>query len=334
MTDVDGDVHYYVMMGTEGGNTTSHQRQQWGLWNEGLVSRRENGSARFTPIAGGAIDSGLLYAVTSFNDTKNNRRVQWGWAPEELNDFYTQQGFQGAFALPREMYVLKTTGLVNADGGLTTLGNNRVTEHQDGTFTAWTLAARPLPEVLSGIRNGTLQQNYATNGTTSESSIIAQGSSHMELTATFRNFTGPAGLTIAASAGGEEFTNIWWDPSNYTVNVDRSRSSSIENVALNYTVIGYFYPYTHQNGGTEDVVMDVFVDGSLVEVYINVSFFRIRCAAFTDVVRRIVSGSPPASTQAVPIPLVSAPSLPMVLLSTYLASARGRTLRISSRTGH
>jgi beta-fructofuranosidase len=271
LTDVDGDVHYYVLMGTEGGNTTFHPRQQWGLWNEGIISRRENGSARFTPIAGGAIDSGLLYAVTSFNDTKNNRRVQWGWANEDLNDFYTQQGFQGAFALPREMYVLKTTGLNNSDGGLTTLGNNRVTEHEDGTFTAWTLAARPLPEVVAGIRNGTMQRNYASNGTTSESSIIGQGSSHMEITATFRNFTGPAGLTIAASPGSEEYTTIWWDPSNYTINVDRSSSSSIENVAQNYTVIGYFYPYTHQKGGIEDVVMDVFIDGSLVELYINVS---------------------------------------------------------------
>jgi beta-fructofuranosidase len=77
LEDEDGDIHYYVMMGTEGGNLTWHPRAQWGLWNEGYVTRRANGSAQFTPVAGGSIDSGLLYAVTSFNDTKNNRRVQW-----------------------------------------------------------------------------------------------------------------------------------------------------------------------------------------------------------------------------------------------------------------
>lgn len=271
LTDEDGDVHYYVMMGTEGGNTTFHPRLQWGLWNEGVVTRRANGSAQFTPVAGGAIDSGLLYAVTSFNDTKNNRRVQWGWANEELTDYYTQQGFQGAFALPREMYVKKTKGLVNTDGGLSTLGNNRVIEHSDGTFTAYTLAARPLPEVVSGIRNGTSQRNYAMNGTSSSSRTVGTGTDHMELTATFRNFSGPAGLTIAASPGGEEYTTIYWDPSNYTINIDRSHSSSIEGIAQNYTVVGYFYPYTYAETGTEDVQMQVFIDGSLVELYINVS---------------------------------------------------------------
>jgi beta-fructofuranosidase len=205
-------------MGAEGGNTTFHPRASAGLWNEGIVTRRANGSAQFTPVAGGAIDSGLLYAVTSFNDTKNNRRVQWGWAVDELNQFVNQQGFNGAFALPREMYAKKTRGLVNTDGGLTTKGNNRVVEHSDGTYTAYTLGARPLPEVVSGIRNGTIQRNYKTADL---SRIVGNGSSHMELKATFRNVTGPAGLTIAASPGGEEYTTIYWNPSNNTVNVDR-----------------------------------------------------------------------------------------------------------------
>lgn len=209
------------MMGAEGGNTTFHPRASAGLWNEGIVTRRENGSAQFTPVAGGAIDSGLLYAVTSFNDTKNDRRVQWGWAVDELNQFVKQQGFNGAFALPREMYAMKTRGLVNVDGGLTTKGNNRVVEHSDGTYTAYTLAARPLPDVVSGIRNGTTQHNYNT-ANVSQSLIVGNGSSHMELKATFRNLTGRAGLTIACSPRQEEYTTIYWDPSNYTINVDRS----------------------------------------------------------------------------------------------------------------
>ncbi|KAF1973602.1 Arabinanase/levansucrase/invertase [Bimuria novae-zelandiae CBS 107.79] len=274
LVDEDGDLHYYVMMGTEGGNTAFHPRQQWGLWNEGIVKRRANGSAQFTPVAGGAIDSGLLYAVTSFNDTKNNRRVQWGWAVDELNQFQNQQGYNGAFALPREMYVKKTRGLVNKNDGLTTKGNNRVIEHEDGTYTAYTLAARPLPEVVSGIRNGTTQRNYNT----AELPIffsrhVGTGSSHMELKVTLRNITGPAGIYIARSPGGEEYTTIYWDPSNNTINVDRSHSSSIDNIAQTYTVTGYFYPYTYAATGTEDIVMNVFIDGSLVELYINDRFW-------------------------------------------------------------
>ena len=52
--------------------------------------------------------------------------------------------------------------------------------------------------------------------------------------------------------------------------MDRSHSSNIDEFA-NYTMIGYFYPYTFSNGTTESLHMNVFVDGSLVEVYINVS---------------------------------------------------------------
>jgi beta-fructofuranosidase len=92
----------------------------------------------------------------------------------------------------------------------------------------------------------------------------------MELAVTLSNATGPAGVTIAASSGMEEYTHIYYDPSNYTVNVDRSHSSTVDEFA-NYTMIGYFYPYTFSNGTTESLHMDIFVDGSLVEVYINVS---------------------------------------------------------------
>ncbi|KAF2177417.1 glycoside hydrolase family 32 protein [Zopfia rhizophila CBS 207.26] len=270
LEDENGDVHYYVNMGTEGGNVTFHPRN-WGLWNEGIISRRANGSAQFTPVAGGAVDWGLLYAVTSFNDTKNDRRVLWGWAPEEMNDFgITQQGFQGAFALPREVFVKISKGVVNANGQLTTPGNNRLVEHTDGTFTAYTLGARPLPEVVSGIRNGTTQQNIAV-GSVSKSRIAGNGSIHMELMATFSNFSGAAGLTVAASPGGEEYTTIYFNPETYTINVNRSYSSTIDEFA-NYTVTGYFYPYTFAKTGIEDVEMHVYLDGSLLEVYANERF--------------------------------------------------------------
>jgi beta-fructofuranosidase len=273
LTDEDDDVHYYVLMGTEGGNLTWHPRAQWGLWNEGMVTRRENGSAQFTPVAGGVIDSGMSYAVTSFLDTKNNasRRIQWGWANEENNGFaLLQAGYQGAITLPREMYVIKSKDLVNVDGALTTKGNTRVVEHDDGSFTGYTLGARPVPEVVEGLRKGANRTDLSATGTFTSSRFVGNGSSHMELKVTLSNATGPAGVTIASSPGGEEKTVIWYSPDNYTINVDRSHSSTIDQFA-NYTMLGYFYPYTFCNGTQESLHMDIFVDGSLVEIYINVS---------------------------------------------------------------
>ncbi|KAF1843775.1 glycoside hydrolase family 32 protein [Cucurbitaria berberidis CBS 394.84] len=274
LTDEDDDVHYYVLMGAEGGNLTWHPRASWGLWNEGVVTRRENGSAEFTPVSGGVIDSGLLYAVTSFNDTKNDRRVQWGWASEENNNYaINQQGFQGAMAIPREMYVIKTRDLINADGGLSTKGNTRVVEHSNGTFTGYTLGARPLPDVVEGLHVGAEPQNIKTAGTCNASLSAGNASSHMHLQVTLSNFTGPAGVTIAMSPGREEQTTIWYSPENYTINVDRSKSSLIGTKVANYTMLGYFYPYTFSNGTQESLHMDVFVDGSLVEVIVNDRFW-------------------------------------------------------------
>lgn len=99
------------------------------------------------------------------------------------------------------------------------------------------------------------------------------GSSHMELKVTLSNFTGPAGVVVAQSPGREEQTIIWYSPENYTINVDLSQSSNIDTFA-NYTMIGYFYPYTFANGTQESLHMDIFVDGSLVEVIVNVSSQR------------------------------------------------------------
>jgi beta-fructofuranosidase len=37
--------------------------------------------------------------------------------------------------------------------------------------------------------------------------------------------------------------------------------------------VGYFYPYTYAKTGMEDIEMNVFIDGSLVELYINDRFW-------------------------------------------------------------
>ena len=80
LKDRAGRVHYYVTMGAEGGSIPGHPR--WALWSEGQVSRRQNGSAEFSVLSSGVADWGNLYALTAFEDTKHDRRVQWGWSDE------------------------------------------------------------------------------------------------------------------------------------------------------------------------------------------------------------------------------------------------------------
>lgn len=61
--DSNGDRHWFVNMGTEGGQNIFHENNPWSLWNMGDITRRKNGSALFTPTAGGTVDWGLGYVI-------------------------------------------------------------------------------------------------------------------------------------------------------------------------------------------------------------------------------------------------------------------------------
>ncbi|THV86902.1 glycosyl hydrolase-like proteins family 32 superfamily [Aureobasidium pullulans] len=280
LPDEDGHLHYFVNMGSEGGNVSFHESAHWALWNEGHVTRRANGSAQFTPISGGAGDWGNLYALTSFNDTKNDRRVQYGWAPEDITGggglfSAKQQGFQGALSLPRELFVHTVKNVVNMDGVLGEMGNSYLSQNLDGSFTAQTLGVKPLEDVVTGLRNGSTQHSWPGRTYNGSQTLVANGSAHMELSTVVSSATGPCGVRIGVSPDGREYTNIYYEPANNTVVVDRTHSSLIDGFA-NSSVIGYFYPYTIQgeygNATQEPLVWDIFVDGSLVEVYINDRF--------------------------------------------------------------
>lgn len=280
LPDEDDHLHYFVNMGTEGGNVSFHESSHWALWNEGHVTRRANGSAQFIPISGGAGDWGLLYALTSFNDTKNNRRVQYGWAPEDLvadDGLFsaTQQGFQGAFSLARELFVHTVKGLANTGGHLGELGNSYVTQSLDGSFMAQTLGVKPLEDVVTGLRNGSTQHSWPGKTYNATTTLMANASSHMEVSATVRSATGACGICVGISPDMSEYTLIYYEPSNNTVVVDRTHSSLI-NGFNNATVTGYFYPYSMlQESGIatqEELVWDIFLDGSLLEVYLNNRF--------------------------------------------------------------
>jgi len=272
--DSKGKPHWYVNMGTEGGNVSFHESNHWALWNEGTISRRTNGSAAFTPVSGGAGDWGNAYALTSFNDTKHNRRVQWGWAPEDTADgglfAMQQQGFQGSITLPRELFVHEVDNVINT--AALSASKNAVFSGS----TAQTLGVKPLHDVVDGLRQGSTCKSFAAASYSGSKILQQQASSHMELKVSIDSFTGAAGVIVAASPDLSERTTIMYEPKNNTILVERLHSSKIVEFS-NVTVTGYFQPYTlaqknGKNNQTESIVMDIFVDGSLVEVYVNDRF--------------------------------------------------------------
>ena len=249
------------------------------------MSARSNGSVAFQPVAGGAGDWGISYALTSFNDTKHNRRVQWAWIPEDIvgdGGIFSalQQGFQGAHSLPRQLFVNQVNGVVN-DSVLATSGNARILENANGTLTASTLGVRPLPDVVAGLQANATKSEFSGDLFDASSILCLNGSTSMQMTASISNYSGgQVGFTIAASPNGEEYTHVYYDPSNYTINVDRYHSSLISEFN-NATSVGFFYPCTlstqssyssSSSTAEEPLEFNLFLDGSLLEVYVNERF--------------------------------------------------------------
>ncbi|KAL7271842.1 hypothetical protein RUND412_005369 [Rhizina undulata] len=280
LTDGDGVVHWYTTFGAEGGVITDHDR--WVLWTEGTISKNDNGSVSYDVISSGVSDWGNLYAVTSFWDEKNSRRISWGWSEEDMNSYGVHaQGYQGSMALPRELSVKTIKSVLNpspSSSSITTKNSFTHTQNSDGTFTLSTLGIKPAADVVNGLRaNSTFHVFPGGKKSTSELLATTNGnvaSDHFELSTTISYVLGPVGFTIRASPDGQELTRVIFNPSANRISVDRSNASLISQFADTENW-GSYTPLNISCGGevkTEDLEFDIFVDGSLVEVFVGGRF--------------------------------------------------------------
>lgn len=195
-----------------------------------------------------------------------------------MNEFgITQQGYQGAYALPREIFIKDTHGVVH-DPSNDIPGNSRYIHHTNGSWTASTLGVRPAPDVVAGLHRGANNTKYPCGKRTcapKEVVLPRKLSQSYQFDVSIERTNGTAGVTIGASPNREEYTNIYFDPARNTIGVDRAHSSLIKEFS-NTSHVGYFEPYRFKRGGgeaiAESIQMSVFVDGSLVEVYVNDRF--------------------------------------------------------------
>jgi beta-fructofuranosidase len=271
--DLEG--HWFQSGGTQGGIATFRN-----FWNEGNVSTRSNGSIQFTPISAGSPDWGNLYAITSFHDTRNNRRLQIGWSPEDSINNYaaTQQGYQGSLSLPRRLFVHTVSNVVPPKNH-TAIQNSIFTRQHNNTFSARTLGARPAKDIVRGLRfnathsSASLTTLMGAGGGRHSHRLANMSSSSYEFSVLINSTTGRTGIIIAASPTFQEYTSIYFDPHTHTIACNRTYSSLLKGF-LNTTYTGHFAPYnsslTHK---LEPVHMRIFVDGSLVEISVNDRFW-------------------------------------------------------------
>jgi len=219
-------------------------------------------------------DWGNLYAVTSFVDTKNNnRRVVWGWSEENMEGYGIKaQGFQGSLGIPREAFVhiakgvkAPATGIVKSDGVWTE-------DDKTGLFTVKTLGTKPLEDVVEGLRGGKDAGRCMDERISGFVKINGVESSHFELKASLSGLSSgaQAGFAILATPDLEEHTLITYNPMTGYLTVNREHSSLIDQFQ-NTTYSGYFMPYEYEDG-PEKLNMHIFVDGSLIEIFINDRF--------------------------------------------------------------
>lgn len=283
-----GDKAWFVGVGTEGGNTTRHWREQWALWSRGDVAARPNGSVAFDPNSGGALDWGIAYAQATWEDAAGPdgpRRVVWGWANEDIEGdavFGTarQLGYQGVMNLPAELFVKETPGVANCHADRAD-GNLCVGDGSNATATAQTLGIRPLPDVVELMRNGSRCSVLGVGHVRAASTrrvALDLGDSY-ELRVSLKTWQGRTGIIVGQSPDDEEYTVVYFDPDTSTIGVNREHSSLLPQFR-NLTFEGHFEPYEivadSRNGSRgaelEELDFHIVLDGSLLQIWVNERF--------------------------------------------------------------
>ncbi|KAG8976125.1 hypothetical protein FRB90_009304, partial [Tulasnella sp. 427] len=277
----------FICMGTEGGRPDGWSNH-WPLWVKGSYSDQ----AQLQPEYAGVVDWGETYAFTSFSvprakgskDYKNqpSRQILFGWTYEDDKGYgLLAKGWQGAFTLPREIFVKQWTV---SDNRADETGSWGVVSRSKSSNTATleTLGSRPAQEVstlMSSSKSKWSEKSWTYTGGSSNGAWTAfkkqPSSRYYVLTATLSFTNGSdaqAGFTIYKSPTGGEQTHIFYDFAAETIRVDRSNSSVVTGFNLGAEA-GKFrlWNVPGKNGKTQlqDLELKIFVDNSIVEIYAN-----------------------------------------------------------------
>lgn len=253
----------FITVGTEG-QRDSHQGH-WPLYAGGHITMRD-GKPSFEPELVGVVNWGSVYAMLSFVDeTKYGRArhilVGWVYEDVEYESLLKAQGWNGTLTHPVELYVNVVRHVT--DERVKERGNWTAIHEADGSTTVLMLGARRLQE---------LEDAIAADG--GPARVLQDGfeqpeTQHYELRSKIAfpegDRTSQAGFTILADPESSERTVIFYDCATETIQVDRSRSSSLFTRPNEEGKIRLWE--TAQ--GRQELDITVLVDASIVTVYVN-----------------------------------------------------------------
>lgn len=313
----------FLIMGSEGGNerpwvTSFLSRQKESLprrttrycfWVSGSLDIRgdaqpgvevEGERISFTHEMDGILDHGCFYAANSFFDPVMDRRVLWGWLPEEdvPLEHCTAKGWNGSLALPRELFIQRMTGVVGSiESELSTIGSIKATKETDSdTFLVETLGIRPLPE-LASLRSAecrVLKEVALPMPTTQKTDHLAPiTGKRWELQATIAISYGCASVGILAKHNRDKSvqTTIAFLPDKEELVVDRRYSNTDENVnkSDDRGPLTLFRVKEGDREVQEMLKLHIFVDHDILEVYANERFVLSTMVYTSDPEAELVS---------------------------------------------
>ncbi|CAM2710405.1 unnamed protein product [Rotaria socialis] len=268
-------VHIFATLGTEGGNTTLHPSPQWSVWIRGDLTKIKNTSATMNIIASGVADWGDTYALNSFYDSKQDRRIFYGWVKEAHRNYGQRAfGYNGQITLPREVFVQVYKNVVNIHESISQPGPWTVIPSGQGTYTCKTLGIRPINEVINLRQNSSyLALTSQTFDQATDFVSLNMSSSNFEMKATINiSQNATAGFTFRRSSNGLEYTTLIYDPVSEYLVLNRTYSSLIK--AFDHTIV--YAKHTllttliDENTTQKELLsLHIFLDNSLLEIYAN-----------------------------------------------------------------
>lgn len=290
-----------ITTGSEGGRA---DRSYWPIWH--AVSwdfSAPGGNVQAKIDFSGVIDWGRAYAFHLFRKKKRQIIVGWTYEDDHLNILTSQRGAQGAFTLFREIFV-KVVRNIHPDAiSQPEHAPSWATRREaDGTHTLITVGQKILPEIISAFRNKSIltqlkpidlhpgyQSDSILSGRLSTKTVPFHDQPrdrYYAITARL-NFHGVrqavgdanidrsviprAGFRILAS--NNEWTDVFYDPAEEYLVVDRSHSSAIssygnspERAKLRLWPI---LDPVSKDTRMESLNLTIIVDNSVLEVHAN-----------------------------------------------------------------
>lgn len=292
--DLANSSREFIICGSEGGHerpwlmeyldsvqdSVPRRTVSYSFWFSGSLIKGEDGVSMKIDFDG-YLDHGCYYAAGSFYDPNGSRRIVWGWIKEDdlAAKYAKNKGWAGCLALPRELFLQRTPGVVKAlKTPLSEITSvYALKETQSSRYVIETLGIRPLTE-LSQLRKGdpTVVENLALPSGTTEAYLSPVKSARWELETTIEIQEGctAVGFHVRHTTHMKTSTTINFLPQEEEITVIRSNSSTLSDVNRSKER-GAMTLFTQEQGNQlvlEPLTLRIFSDGNTLEVYANERF--------------------------------------------------------------